>query len=75
MLIKAFQNEFGNSPSAVLKIHGRDGFVKPIKQALKQQGPIKNIEIIDRLLTQKQYIDFMQSLDCYVLLSKGEGFR
>lgn len=74
LLIKAFQNEFGNSPSAVLKIHGRDGFVKPIKQALKQQGPIKNIEIIDRLLTQKQYIDFMQSLDCYVLLSKGEGF-
>ena len=44
-----------------------------IKKALKGHKKIKNIEIIEALLPHKQYIGFLQSLDCYVLLSKGEG--
>ncbi len=33
-----------------------------------------NIELILSPLPQKEYKDFLKSLDCYVLLSKGEGF-
>ena len=74
LLIEAFQNEFGNDRSVMLKIHGRDGFEETMKKISNKRKNMGNIEIINARLTNEQYIKFLQSLDCYVLLSKGEGF-
>lgn len=73
-LIKAFLNKFENNNDVTLKIHGNSGDPKTllnIKELVKDK---KNIQLITKNLNQKELIDFMSSLDCYILISKGEGF-
>lgn len=76
LTIKAFAQEFGNTEKVLLKLHGRFGEEstrKSIMRTLKQYN-LSNIIFINQLFNQQEYTQFMTSLDCYVFLSKGEGY-
>ncbi|MEX0940104.1 MAG: glycosyltransferase family 4 protein [Candidatus Babeliales bacterium] len=75
LLLEAFEKTFGNSPDVKLKIHGRSGFeyAKRLKERIDQLK-LTNVELIDRTFTWIEYIEFMASLDCFVSVSRGEGF-
>lgn len=71
LLADAFAQEFGNSEDVELIIHSRNGN-NPALQ--KKVGKSQNIELLIRALNNQAYQEFLYSLDCYVLISKGEGF-
>ncbi len=73
LVIQAFAEEFGNSDEVILKIHGRLGNVEPFKELVRNLN-ISNVVFSTDALTQDKYIELMKSFDCYVNLSKGEGF-
>lgn len=76
MLVDAFIQEFGNIPQVKLTIHSvcdSASIAETIHKKMEKQG-INNIELHIESLPWAQYIQFMSSLDCYVLVSKGEGF-
>lgn len=86
-LIEAFKNEFGHNNNVNLHIHIREfaeiltgkkkypkniiNYCKKIQLAAKGA---KNIKIIGKTLSREHYVNFLQSLDCYVLPSGGEGY-
>lgn len=86
-LIEAFKRQFGHNNNLNLYIHVREfdeilngkkkynenvvNYCKKINLAARGA---KNIKIIGKTLTRKQYVDFLQCLDCYVLPSGGEGY-
>lgn len=75
-LIQAFVEEFVGSKKVKLRLHNRFKFM-PISRNLLAQYPrkiTKNIEIINQELADKEYLDFLSSLNCYISVSKGEGF-
>ena len=72
-LIEAFAQEFGNNKNIQLILHGRSGDPYYIKRKIKDLRAT-NIKVIFKSLNKKQYFNFMTSLDCYILISKGEGF-
>ncbi len=74
LLLDAFYKEFGDDPNVVLRLNGRNGEVFPeLVKYLDFKG-IKNIELTQKRLDEQEYIDYMRLLDCFVLISKGEGF-
>lgn len=73
LLVKAFHKEFGNNSKVRLVLHGRRGDTAPIFNLIKKLNS-SNIKIINRVLNKSEYLEYMASLDCYVLVSKGEGF-
>lgn len=74
MVIDAFEKAFGNRKDVKLRLHGRSGIhTNNLIHKIKARK-LNNIEIIHKILSQKEYINFFCSLDCYILLSKGEGF-
>ena len=76
LLIRAFFDEFGYDPNVRLLLHGRGGlkeYSSYLDIILKKKNA-SNIHILKKELSFLNYIEFMKSLDCYVLLSKGEGF-
>lgn len=76
LLLDSFVQEFGNSKEICLKIHGRPGDKKVIQNLRSKikKYKFRNIKLIENRLTETDYIEFINSLDCYVFLSKGEGF-
>lgn len=73
-LLSAFKKNFGNNPQFRLRLHGRFGpFKAQVEQAVENAN-LSNVELSAIPFTQKNYLDFMKSLDCYVFPSKGEGF-
>lgn len=76
LLLKAFLEKFHNNPKVKLKIHGRFGDQRVIQNLKKiiRDSKAKNVELITKCHTPDEHLKFMQSLDCYVLVSKGEGF-
>jgi glycosyltransferase involved in cell wall biosynthesis len=75
-LIKAFVEEFGGNKNVRLRLHNRFRNM-PISMRLLQEysaKQIKNIEIINQQLSENEYQKFMSDLNCYVTVSKGEGF-
>jgi len=72
-IIKAFAKEFSDKNRFKLKLHGRSGNIGYIKNIIKELN-LENVEIILSRLSNKDYIDFIKSLDCYIFISKGEGF-
>ena len=73
-LIEAFTKEFGNNNKVKLILHGRGGdqnICNEIKQLIKGYS---NISFIDNKLSNHEYKLLMQSFDCYVSLTKGEGY-
>lgn len=78
MLLEAFAHSFGNNPDFQLKIHGRifaetDTTLGYLKNYI-QTNNLTNVSIDDQNLSRSEYINFLKSLDCYVFLSRGEGF-
>ena len=76
VLIEAFSQEFGNDPQVMLKLHGRTGsktYLTKLTHQIADRG-ITNIKLIKEKLPKQDYENFFRSLDCYVLVSKGEGY-
>lgn len=74
-LVDAFIAEFGNSQDVILKIQcpQENEHTKLLREKI-QSMKITNIFLNFAVLPWREYIEFMSSLDCYCLLSKGEGF-
>lgn len=74
-LLDAFAQAFGNDPAFKLRLHGRAdyGTFGLLEQRIAQQG-LANVELINECWSWQEYIAFLQSLDCYVSLSTGEGY-
>ncbi len=74
LLIRSFAEVFGNRHDVVLKIHSSwEGNLKEIKKVIENLK-VKNITISVGNLSWKDYVNYIGSIDCYVLLSRGEGF-
>lgn len=75
MALEGFAAAFKNSSDVRLRLHGRSGnqVCKKLRERSIELG-LTNVEIICKSFNEDEYIDFMQSLDCYVSFSKGEGF-
>lgn len=73
IVLEAFAQEFGMNGKAQLFLHGRGGDSADLEKRIKQLK-LKNVKLIKKSFTHQEYINFFLSLDCYVLLSKGEGF-
>lgn len=77
LLFKAFYKEFKNDNNVELYIHAKEitnqKTFKLMQFWLKKYN-INNIKIINKPFNKEEYINFISSLNCYVLLSKGEGF-
>ncbi|MBA3953979.1 glycosyltransferase [Candidatus Dependentiae bacterium] len=76
LLIESFTEAFKNKKNIQLKLHGRCGDTAYIQQIQQKIAQLKatTISISFNPLPWSGYVDFMSSLDCYVSLSKGEGF-
>lgn len=72
LIVDSFYKAFCNSKKIFLKIHSRH-LNNKIKIKLNKLN-CKNIKLLEKGLNQNEYIEFLSSLNCYVLLSKGEGF-
>jgi hypothetical protein len=73
-LVRAFNAEFKDSKEVQLKVHVRWGTEREELLKLLSELKASNIELIDRVFNQKEYIEFFGSLDAYVLPSSGEGY-
>ena len=75
-LVESFHKAFGNRDEVKLVISAR--FVK--KQAYNdlvnylQFHKISNIEISKKTIDKSEYLKLLQSADCYINVSTGEGF-
>lgn len=79
ILIEAFDKAFGGNKKVVLKVHmSNKGGSQQYEQFLQQCTPIlnraSNIHISYGTLPEDEHMRFMQSCDCYVNISSGEGF-
>ena len=75
-LLEAFGREFSNESGVELHLHGRtssERYMNMLKKIRLRYRDAK-ISMRKKKLSKKEYEDFLSSLDCYVLLSKGEGF-
>lgn len=75
-VISAFAELFGNSKDFYLKLHGRCNDAKifqGLQDEIKRLG-LTNVELLLKQVVQSEFIEFLSSVDCYLLLSKGEGF-
>lgn len=76
LVLEGFIRAFGNNPKVKLLIHGRWGEPHIINRLydIVNQYKTTNVEIIQKVFSHQEYIAFMTKLDCYVLISQGEGF-
>lgn len=74
-VLESFAAAFGNSPDVRLRLHGRGGseLYEKITCRVRELG-LTNVEVSLSSFTWQEYLAFMQSLDCYISLAKGEGF-
>ena len=75
-LIRAFAKALGNCDNAILKINSRGSFnntSQKIRDEIERLG-CSNIYFTESGLGSEEYLELFQSVDCYVSLSKGEGF-
>jgi glycosyltransferase involved in cell wall biosynthesis len=76
VLVKAFAKAFKNNPNVHLVM--RAGHIHPetrdIINGIITKYALTNVTIEDGFLSLEQYINRILSFDCYVNLSKGEGF-
>lgn len=75
-LVQSFAKALGNNPKAMLVINSRGGFEETknnIKKAINESG-CSNIHFSNFELKGDAYLHFFENVDCYVSLSKGEGF-
>lgn len=72
-VLRAFAKTFKQNHNVELYLHGRGGNHIELIKLVNELG-LKNVYVINKCFTQEEYVKFMASLDCYVLVSKGEGF-
>ena len=75
-LIKGFAKAFGNNPSVRLIMRACE--IRPetreiVNKLIARYG-LTNVRLEEGGIFLEQYIDFLASLDCYINLSRGEGF-
>jgi glycosyltransferase involved in cell wall biosynthesis len=69
-----FAESFGNNDKVKLKIHGRFGsYQNQVEQHAKKLN-LKNLELTSGPMSSEKYDEFLESLDCIVFVSKGEGY-
>ncbi len=76
LLIDAFHAEFGKDPNVKLMLHSRldhHEYKNIIEEKLNNYAN-PSIELSYRTLSADEFKDFFKTLDCYVIVSKGEGF-
>ena len=76
LLIKAFGNVFGGRKDVFLFINGRDQdevVVNSLREAIKNDH-LDNVCFSKLTLNKQSYLKNFTCVDCYVSLSKGEGF-
>jgi len=75
LLFQAFTKEFKNSEKVQLLLNswGSDEYFEELMQEIENLKAT-NIRLTLSSLTWPDYIKFMKSFDCYVNISKGEGF-
>lgn len=76
VLMRAFIEEFGNSPDVQLKMHGRgghDAIINSLRHIIKYRY-LTNIQMLSYVMTLKEYQEYLKTLDCYVLPSHSEGY-
>jgi glycosyltransferase involved in cell wall biosynthesis len=73
-LIRSFNKAFGNDERVRLVVHSKTLYNLDKLRSLITVLGATNIQLISKEFSWQEYIAFMTSLDCYVLLSKGEGF-
>ncbi len=76
MLVRAFAKAFGNRKEVELKINcprGEEAVLAKLQQEIAELKS-SNITLTQLALDHEAYLQLFQSVDCYVSLSKGEGF-
>jgi glycosyltransferase involved in cell wall biosynthesis len=73
LMIESFAEEFGNSNEVILKLNARYGTEQVYQEQIKSLG-VSNIIFNTNILNQEQYLNFLDSFDCFINISKGEGF-
>lgn len=73
-VLQAFGKHFGNDPKFLLRMHGRFGPQKAEIEVAIKNANYSNVELLTGPLSSKDYDDFMESIDCVVYPSMGEGF-
>lgn len=73
LMIQSFAEEFGNVEGVVLKLNSRQGLAGYYKELIESLG-VTNIIFTHEVLNKEQYVEFIDSFDCFINISKGEGF-
>lgn len=74
LLMTAFAETFSGNQQVLLKLHGRSGGAFEEIASRFNERQTTNITFACKGLDRQAYEDFLASLDCYVTVSKGEGF-
>ncbi len=73
-LIDLFIEQFGNNNDYQLKIHASGYYCGESLEEYVQKREVTNIIISSEMFDEDGCVDFIKKCDCYILLSKGEGF-
>jgi len=76
MLVRAFAKAFGNDPNVRLRINCRGGeqeISSAITREIIKLG-LTNVDFTQFALNRAEYLKLFQEIDCYVSISKSEGF-
>ena len=74
LVIDSFAKTFKNNPQVHLKIHTKSPYRKKELKEKIASKKMRTISLIMHTFDIAAYADFIASLDCYLFLSKGEGF-
>ncbi len=76
LLIRAFAKAFGDRADVLLRINSRSGEPHVREAITKEIAELNatNIVFTQFNLSQEEYLNLFDQVDCYVSLSKGEGF-
>jgi len=73
-LLKAFNQAFGRDDEAVLVLHHINSKVNPIgARTLERLSSKTNVRILNRHLSEGDYLSLVAASDCYVSLHRSEG--
>lgn len=75
-LVRGFAKAFGNRDDVSLRMnyrYGEEAFITAVKEEISKLG-LENIHFTNFELENAPYLRYFKSLDCYISVSKGEGF-
>ena len=74
LLINSFHEVFADSPDVELRIHCAIDFFNDGNFGDRLNTRYKNIYYTEGVLNEDEYLAFIEATDCFVSLSKGEGY-